>query len=189
MLQVQTLPDSVISLFLRKAYDLARTSSDSSNQNGAVLINPETHYVRGEGANNFPNGVAFTDQRAEQRPAKYRYYEHAERWAVYDAAKKGEQVEGCHMICPWAACCDCARSLIVSGVYALYMHQQRMDMTPDRWKDDVNEALNMLSEAGVVLRYFDGPIAAQDVLVNGQHWSPMDQPVRDSGNWAIGMEG
>jgi hypothetical protein len=66
-----------------------------------------------------------------------------------------------------------------------------MLMTPDRWKDDVNEALNMLMEAGVLIRYHDSPIPSREPLrVNGVSWNPFDDPITDDfGNWAIGMEG
>lgn len=189
----ELLTDLTVGLYLSKAYELAATSTDQSNQNGAILVDPVTTKPIGKGANNFPRDVDWTEERATQRPTKYRYYEHAERWAVYDAARQGNKVEGSHMVCPWAACCDCARSLIVSGVAVLYLHHQRMLMTPDRWKDDVNEALNMLVEAGVILRYYSEPVTAvTPVLVNGVRWSPLDKPVTefgDTSSWAIGMEG
>jgi dCMP deaminase len=184
------LSDIIIANRLAKAYALAATSKDKSNQNGAILLEPTTLEVIGEGANNFPPLVEFNEARATKRPMKYHYFEHAERWAVYDAARKGNRVEGSHMVCPWAACCDCARSLIVAGVTAVYLHQQRMEMTPDRWKDDVNEALNMLYEAGVFVHYFDGPVFGPRVIVNGIEWEPSDQPFGvEYGNWAIGMRG
>jgi dCMP deaminase len=191
MLHVEELSDTMVSAFMSQAYQAATGSSDSSNQNGAVLVDPNTLTPIGVGANNFAPGVDFTLQRATERPAKYRYYEHAERWAVYDAARQGKPTAGTHMVCPWAACCDCARSLIVAGVSVLYLHQGRMLMTPDRWKDDVNEALNMLMEAGVLVRYFDGQVAGCDPIhVNGIFWNPFDTPITDDfGNWAIGMEG
>lgn len=184
------LSKSIVADALSKAYKLSSTSSDASNQNGAILIDPETLRVIGEGANNFPTGVDWTPDRASKRPTKYRYYEHSERWAVYAAARQGHVVKGSHMVCPWAACCDCARSLIIAGVEVLHLHQQRMEMTPDRWKDDVNEALNMLIEAGVIIRYFDGPVYADTIVVNGVRWTPSDPPFGvEYGNWAIGMDG
>jgi len=190
--RTKSLSDNMIRSLLGRAYDAAATSTDNSNQNGALLVDSNTLNVLGVGANNFPDKVSFTEDRATTRPTKYRYYEHAERWAIFNAARQGSVVKGSCMICPWAACCDCARAMIVSGVSVLHMHQQRMEMTPDRWKDDVNEALNMLMEAGVFLKYYDGQVYSDvPILVNGELWSPSDDSIVDdgTGTWAIGMEG
>lgn len=159
-------------LFLSQAYKLAKTSKDPSNQNGALIIDPFTNKILGIGSNNFPQGVQFTDDRALQRPLKYQYFEHAERWAIYDAAKHGKCLTGASMYSPWAACCDCARGIILSGIKELLVHKERMDLTPDRWSEDVKRALTILDEGGVVVRYFQGSVQAPSIIVNGEKWSP-----------------
>ncbi len=193
MEEVVEIPETSLAYYMSKAYAVAANSLDKSNQVGAVLVNPRTTEEISSGVNNFPPGVVWNEDRATKRPMKYRYCEHAERWAIFEAAKQGKKVGGSHMVCPWAACCDCARAMIVSGVEVFYLHHQRMLMTPDRWKDDMNEALNMLMEAGVLIRYHNGPVTAvTPVLVNGVRWSPMDKPITeygDTSSWAIGMDG
>lgn len=175
--------------YLRNAYCVARQSRDKSNQNGSTLVNA-TGDIIGTGVNNFPLGVQYTEERATTRPTKYRYFEHAERNSIYQAARAGNGVYGATMFCPWAACCDCARSIIQSGVLVLVMHRERMLMTPERWQDDVNEALEMLVEGGVQLMYHEGPIdGCPDLFVNGELWNPADDPLTEgSGNWLVGME-
>ena len=101
--------------YLRNAYCLARQSRDPSNQNGSTLVSADNEII-GTGNNNFPIGVVFTKERSEVRPDKYRYFEHAERAAIYQAARAGSKVFGSTMFVPWAACCDCARAIINSGV-------------------------------------------------------------------------
>lgn len=147
------------------------------------------HRVIGTGNNNFAIGVAFTDERAETRPTKYRYFEHAERNSIYQAARAGEKVFGSTMYCPWAACCACARAIINTGVLTLVMHRQRMDMTPERWRGSVNEALKMMQEAGVTLLYHDGPVTGcPSILVNQELWNPSDKPLcQGTGNCFVGM--
>ena len=176
--------------YLANAYAIAGQSRDQSNQNGSVLINAAGENTPiATGVNNFPPGVKFTEARSESRPEKYRYFGHAERNAIYQAARSGKAVYGSTMYCPWAACCPCARALICSGTKHLVMHHERMQMTPERWLEDVNEALSMLEEAGVQLHYFDGPIKAPCVIVNGDMWYP-DQPAFGKNtNWFIGMGG
>lgn len=170
--------------YLANAYALARQSKDKSNQNGAILL--PVNDEMSTGINNFPPGVKFTDDRATTRPTKYRYFEHAERAAVYLAARVGKATYGSTVYCPWASCCDCARSMICAGVANLVVHHERMQMTPERWIDDVNEALSMLKESGIKIHYYEGIVKAQPVLVNGELWSP-DSPVQKSGNWFVGM--
>jgi deoxycytidylate deaminase len=170
--------------YLREAYRFAAQSKDPSNQNGAVLVSDNK--IIAFGNNNFPVGVEFTKKRSETRPDKYRYFEHAERAAVYQAAREGRPVGGTTMVVPWAACCDCARAIIISGVSIVVMHRERMSMTPERWQGSVNEALEMMKEAGVQLVYHDGPVeGAPDVFVNGESWNPADEPKTEFGNWFV----
>lgn len=167
--------------YLRAAYLAATNSKDTSNQNGALLVAGNGRHS--SGVNNFPPGVKYTEERATTRPDKYRYFEHAERNAVYNAARKGVQTHDATLYCPWAACCPCARAIRCSGVTNIVLHKQRMMMTPERWLDDVNMALSMLEEAGVGIHYFDGPIVGtKQVIVNGELWWPFEEPAEGIGN-------
>jgi deoxycytidylate deaminase len=169
---------------LAQAYKFALGSSDQSNQNGAVLVDAEG--VIGCGKNDFPKGVKWTEERATTRPKKYRYYEHAEAWAIHEAACDGYATRGSTLYCPWAACANCARAIIVARVAKLIVHEQRMAMTPPRWLDDTQEAHDMMIEAGVEIEVFSGPIDAEPILVNGVLWSPKDEP-KMGGNWNTPM--
>ena len=161
----------MIEEFLRNAYCIAAQSRDSSSQNGATLVS--NGEIIGTGSNNFPIGVEFNAERASKRPDKYRFFEHAERNAIYSAARAGLKVFESVMFCPWAACCDCARGVINSGVASLVVHQERMDMTPERWQDNVDDALNMMTEAGITIIRHKGPVhGCPDILVDGQLWNP-----------------
>lgn len=173
--------------YLRNAYCVASQSRDSSNQNGTTLVSAEGKLIA-TGVNNFALGVKFTPERSESRPEKYRYFGHAERSAIYQAARAGHKVFGATMYCPWAACCDCARAIINSGILTLVMHHERMQMTPPRWKDSVDEALDMMEEAGVSLVYYKGPIEdCPAILVNGELWKPNEAVVSESGNYFVNM--
>lgn len=157
--------------YLAKAYELAAKSRDASNQNGALIVSNRGR-INAIGWNRFPYGVNFTTERAESRPQKYRYFEHAERDAIYHAAGRGCRLVNRTMYCPWAACCDCARAIVGTRLKRLVVHKQRMELTPERWQEDVQAAWEMLSEAGVELVQYDGPIDWDVVTVNGRLWSP-----------------
>lgn len=169
---------------LKRAYELAEMSTDTSNQNGAVIVDKNGLVLSG-GFNDFPEGVEFTHDRASVRPGKYRYYEHSERYAIYNAAKLGVSLQYATMFCPWAACCPCSRAIICAGINTLVMHKQRMAMTPERWQSDVDQALGMMEEAGVDLLYYDGPINSAPIFVNGELWSPNTKEVVKIGNYSL----
>lgn len=170
---------------LIECYKLAQNSRDLSSQNGAMLFGRDGNII-GEGWNDFPEGIEWTEERATTRPIKYEYTEHAERNAIFDAARflAGNDEYGyhglqeCQMVCPWAACADCARAIILIGVKHLYVHKQRMDLTNQgahatQWAAKVIRALGMLQEAGVQIHYHDGWLeGAPSVLVDYKLWSP-----------------
>lgn len=128
---------------MQEAIDIARWSEDKSIQNGAVVV--RGGLVVGHGVNNMPEGVERTDERLE-RPLKYAYTEHAERAAIFDAAKHGERFDGAEMYSPWAACSDCARAIGMVGIKTLV----RLEM-PDneRWNESVAIGDQILKEMGV----------------------------------------
>jgi dCMP deaminase len=157
--------------YLIMAYKQAAKSPDPSNQNGAIIVLEEE--IVTTGYNTFPDGIEINQDRLNDRDTKLKYIEHAERWAVLKACTLEKSLYGATMYCPWAACSDCARAIIISGCKKLVVHRPRMDTTPERWKASVDEALKMLNEAGVVVEYFDDPIPeAPEIMVNGSKWQP-----------------
>jgi dCMP deaminase len=172
--------------YLTRAYEFAATSRDNSNQNGAILMFPG-RLESCPGVNNFPPLVKWDEEKATTRPDKYRYFEHAERDVIYNAARWGHSTKGNIMYCPWASCCPCGRAIITAGISDLVVHRPRMEMTPERWRLDVNEALLMMQKAGVRLHYFEEPLDAPAIMVNGELWSPDTPPKKGGGNWFVGM--
>jgi dCMP deaminase len=164
--------------FLKKAYEFAiEHSTDPSTQNGAVLVK-ESEIVA-SGANHFPRGVQELPERW-QRPAKYQFVEHAERNAIFDAARNGVPTSGLTMYCPWFACADCARAIIQAGIVEVVGHydphaEYRFGQpVSDVWKNSIKVALGMLEEAGVKMRWIDDKILSdeQTILFNGVSVSP-----------------
>ena len=132
--------------YLRQACQFASISShDSRTQNGAVLVT-KTRTICA--VNAFPIGVKFTPQRGEA-PQKYLFIEHAERAAIYRAAALGVATAGASLYCPWFACCDCARAIIMAGITEVVGLVSLRNATPERWQDNIKLAERMLTEAGV----------------------------------------
>ena len=142
-------------------------SPDQSTQNAAVIVDttfgemlPGTMAV-----NQFPEGVVQTPKRWE-RPTKYMHVEHAERGAIYLAASLGHKTYGRALVCPWAACTDCARGIIVSGIKLLVRHHVE---DTGHWDDNIQVANAMLDEAGIAVMDLYGPVnAGVKILRNGE---------------------
>ena len=135
------------SYLLRLAYRHAIHSPDPSTQNGAILALPDGTPILCTGAfNRFPEGVAETPDRWE-RPGKYQWIEHAERGSVYAAAHHGIRTRGLTLACCWAACADCARAIVCSGISRLVRHAITDDS--GRWRDSIEVGDVILTEGGV----------------------------------------
>lgn len=159
------------SMFLRAAYAFAsKHSNDPVTQNGAVLVSAEGSII-GMGANTFPKGVQLLPERLE-RPAKYAFMEHAERNAIYDAAKRGLKTEGGTLYCPYVACADCARAIIQAGIVKVVAHGRLMDKAPERWLDSIRIGDAMFADAGIEKTVIVGEICADSILFDGEVWWP-----------------
>lgn len=164
--------------YIIECYRVAAAKSDDlSNQNAAMIISQDGD----EGPivpNKIPDRVFKHEERIKVRPTKYDFIEHAERGAIYAAAKKGICTEDAILICPWFACADCARSIICSGVKRVVGHKQRNELTSygrnkivdtvsDRWVNPISNGDLMLKEAGIELIYLDFEAGIR-ILINEQ---------------------
>lgn len=123
--------------WLKVACEQAASSHDHHTQNGAVLVPVGAAYVA-IGVNKVPKGVYAAPDRL-LRPLKYKYIEHAERAAT--------------LYCPWFACTDCARAIILAGIREVVGHVKPRAATPERWTAEIVQAEAMLREAGVSMRW------------------------------------
>lgn len=120
------------------ATEVAKWSKDPSTKVGCVLVNPESLIVVSMGYNGFPRGVREEmmeeietfhgrtelvkgqqlDPKRWERPTKYLYVEHAERNAIFNAAREGVSTAGCWAFLNYepSPCADCARALIQAGI-------------------------------------------------------------------------
>ena len=145
-------------IFLREACRIAALESgDPHTQNGAIL-RAKTGEVC-SAANKLPPIVAREDRLV--RPAKYLYIEHAERNVIYSAAKLGIATQDATLYCPWFACADCARAIILSGISRVVGHARLRQLTTDRWKHSIAAADEMFHEADVELVFLTDELGAR----------------------------
>ena len=144
--------------FMNLARNVATWSKDRSRKVGCVLIGPAKE-VRSMGYNGMPRGVNDEVEARHQRPAKYLWTEHAERNAIYNAARVGTPLLGCICYLPWYPCMDCARALVQAGIVEV------VAVEPD-WLDatyaaDFAAVSTLFEEAGVRLRFVAGEAPKQ----------------------------
>ncbi len=151
------------------AYSKAQESTNPSTQNGAVLVNESGDIVM-VAANTFPEGIKEIPER-RVKPLRYVFSVHAERNAIYQAAKVGVKTNGLTMVCCWGACTDCAQAIIQSGIKRLVVHKQALDRSGS-WQENIRLAFDMLREAGVEIVVYDGKIGIGKILRDRAHWEP-----------------
>ena len=136
-------------------------SQDRSTQNGAIIV------VDGEvvamSANKFPVGVP----HRHDKPAKYTFIEHAERGAIYAAARNGQRTLRARLFCPWVACPDCARAIVLCGIREVICSAAAAQATPERWGSLVTEGVSILTGGGVGVRWMAGKLGVP-ILFDGK---------------------
>jgi dCMP deaminase len=170
---------------LAKYYSLAKFnaelfSKDPSTKVGAILLAPDSFEVLAMGYNGLPRGLKDDIPARNERPEKYYYYEHAERNAIYNAARKGgAPLEGAIAVVTMFPCADCARGLIQTGISAVA--SVRPDTALDRWGAHFEKSKLMLMEAGVTLILFKADPSSQATCLPC-HKSGQGRPAVASGS-------
>ena len=132
--------------FLQVADHIASWSKDRSTQVGAVIVGPDKEIVS-TGYNGFPRGADDEVESRHERPAKYQYTEHAERNAIYNAARLGVSTKGCTIYLRWYPCVDCARAIIQSGIATIVCGAP--DFEDKRWGESFKVTNELFEECGV----------------------------------------
>jgi dCMP deaminase len=140
--------------FMVLAANIGSWSKDRSAKTGCVIVGPD-RLIRSTGFNGFVRGVDDDVAARHERPAKYSWTEHAERNAIYNAARLGISVHGCTVYINWFPCIDCARAIIQSGITRVVGLQP--DRGDARWGADFTVSFEMFAEVGVELALFDMP--------------------------------
>jgi dCMP deaminase len=132
--------------FVALAKFMGGWSKDRSRKTGAVIVGPGNE-VRSLGFNGFPRKVNDSVDARHERPTKYKWTEHAERNAIYNAARSGTSTLDCRMYSDWYPCMDCARAIIQAGISKLICKEP--DWNDPIWAKDFAEVPTMLEEGGV----------------------------------------
>ena len=125
-------------------------SKDRSTKLGAIIVGANQE-VLAIGFNGFPRGIDDNEERYHERPTKYAITEHAERNAIYNAARSGIALEGATMYLPFepTPCTDCSRGVIQSGIKRIIGTDVKFTGKGIQWDEDLALALEMLEMAGI----------------------------------------
>ena len=104
--------------------------------------------------NTFPDGVKDLDWRHEG-DGRFVWMEHAERNAIFAAARQGRALAGATIASTFFPCIDCARAIVQSGIARLVTPEPALD--DPVWGDSFPRSRIILEEGGVELLLLPDP--------------------------------
>ena len=144
-----TFSDQENLYFMQQAKENEKRSKDTSTKVGCVIVNQNTGEIISDGYNIFPRGVNQNIPERTERPLKYDFTEHAERNAIYAAAKEGVSTRNCILYVTLPPCVDCARAIIQSGIREVFYMPDLKHQNIPGWRDKLAISFQMFDEAGV----------------------------------------
>ena len=96
--------------------------------------------------NTFPKGVADLDWRHEG-DGRFVWMEHAERNAIFTAARQGRALAGATIASTFFPCIDCARAIVQAGIVRLLSPEPALDDAV--WGQSFLRSRVILEEGGV----------------------------------------
>ena len=136
---------------MRLAFTASQNSPNRVRKVGAAIITCDD----GEpvsACNTFPEGVADLDWRHDG-DGRFVWMEHAERNAIFRAARQGQALLGGRIASTFFPCIDCARAIVVSGLKTLVTYSPPLD--DPVWGASFPRSRIILEEGGVTLVLLD----------------------------------
>lgn len=139
--------------FMRLALvQAAEFSKDGSRKVAALIISPTTHEIRSSGYNGMPRGCDDNVGERLVKPEKLFWFEHAERNAIYNAARVGTPLEGSLLLATMFPCMDCARGIVQAGITGVIVLRPS---GPDGWSEHFERSMALFKECGVAVEIID----------------------------------
>lgn len=136
------------------AHQVKLKSKDIRTQIGAVIVGSDNEIVS-TGYNSFPRGIDDEVTERQERPEKYYWFEHAERNAIYNAARIGVSTKGCTMYLTCGIpCADCCRGIINAGISKIVLEGDGHGALGTKWDESAKRSLQMFNETGVIIEYY-----------------------------------
>lgn len=140
--------------FLGIAEQVKLKSKDKHTQIGAVIVG-EDNEVLSTGYNSFPRGMDDSKEERQERPEKYFWFEHAERNAIYNAARIGVSLKNSTIyLTSGLPCMDCARGIVNSGVKVVWCKRVCTTKNKEKWEESQVKSMQLLNECGVQVFFY-----------------------------------
>jgi len=155
--------------YLKLCYEAASKSKDNSTKVGCYIVGGANQVIS-MGFNGMPIGVNDNDKSRYERPKKYFFFEHAERNAIYFAARNGTSIlPDCKLYVNSIPCADCARGIIQCGIKQVIYHglADEIFKKNPKWEESVNNTLEMFYEAGVKIKTIHDNLGCE-ALIGGK---------------------
>ncbi len=162
-------------LYITMCYLVGMRSKDPHTHMGSIIADADNVLVA-TGYNSLPRGVEVDESEirlSRENGEKYFWLEHAERNAIYNAARRGTILKGCKIYVPWLPCTDCARGIIQTGISEVIIHKNGQEFydanTNGKWVDQHERTKAMFAESGVKLHFKSCNIVAPEIYMNAIH--------------------
>lgn len=137
---------------------VARRSKDPNTKVGAIIVGADNQ-IRTTGYNGLVRGI--DDDREErwsrENGEKYHWCEHAERNAIYSAARNGVALLGGTIYVSLMPCVDCARAIVQVGLQRVvvdHTEHHRRCAENGQWLASFDRSLAHFKEASVELQFW-----------------------------------
>ena len=144
------LRNLVLGAKMQQALRASTLSPNRIRKVGAVLLLKDGTEIIA--CNNFPLGVRNIEDR-HAGDGRLVWMEHAERLAIFEAARVGAATLGSHMTSTFFPCIDCARAIVAAGIECLDTPAPAFD--DPVWGSSFERSQVILQEGGVEIRIVD----------------------------------
>lgn len=162
--------------FINEAYLAAQKSKDKRSQVGACIVGQDREIIA-KGYNGPCRGMNDENPKLHEKPGKAFFFEHAERNAIFNAARIGTSLKGAKLYTTCFPCADCARAIIQSGIEEVIVHAESPEM--QGYKNSADAARQMFRECDVEVRTFSCEPIIPSVRRGGK-----DVPLSRKEQWA-----
>jgi dCMP deaminase len=135
----------IIDRLLEQAVCAAARSPNEIRKVGVVLVTGDRS-AEIAGCNSFPPGVRNLPERVVG-DNRFLWLEHAERAALFEAARRGLATDGGALVSTYFPCSDCARAIVQTGLKTVATPRPEFD--DPVWGESFRTSATILAEGAV----------------------------------------
>jgi dCMP deaminase len=132
---------------MQRAHSVSAGSPNRIRKVGVVLVLHDGTEITA--CNTFPAGIRDIEER-HAGDGRFVWMEHAERRAIFEAARRGLATGGAHMTSTFFPCIDCARAIVEANVVCLDTYPPALE--DPVWGASFERSQLILEEGGVHIR-------------------------------------